>query len=80
MLLDERDENLVGQRTGLSEFGIGADDDIFFRHSPVELYLLGVGGCPLGVVAEQGARNAEQRVFHVELFCLLDRFAPSPLP
>lgn len=80
MLLDERDENLVGQRTGLAELGIWTDDDVFLRHSPVEFNLLGVGGRPLGVVAEQRAGNAQQRIFHVELFCLLDRFARLRCP
>ena len=58
MLLDERNENLVGQRARLSELGIGTDDDFLFRHSPVELDLLGVGWRPLGVVAKQRAGNA----------------------
>ena len=66
MLLDERDENLVRQRARLSEFGIGTDDDILFRHSPVELNLLGVSRRPLGVMAEQRAGDAQQRVLHVE--------------
>ena len=58
MLLDERNKNLVRQRARLSELGIGTDDDIFFRHSPVEFDLLGVGRRSLGVVAEQRAGNA----------------------
>ena len=80
MLLDERNENLVRQRARLPEFRIGADDDILFRHSPVEFNLLGVGRRSLGIVAEQRAGNAQQRVFHVELVCLLDRLRSSPLP
>ena len=66
MLLDERDENLVCQRARLSELRIGTNDDILFRHSPVELDLLGVSRRPLGVVAEQRAGDAQQRVLHVE--------------
>ena len=71
---------LCASGPGCPSFGIGADDDILFRHSPVEFDLLGVGRRSLGVVAEQRAGNAQQRVFHVELFCLLDRSAPLPLP
>ena len=78
MLLDERDENLVRQRAWLPELRIGADDDILFRHSPVEFDLLGMRGRALGVMAEQRAGNAQQRVFHVELVadnCRLGRRA-----
>ena len=39
VLLNERDENLVGELTWLSEFWIGSNDDAFLGVTPIEFYL-----------------------------------------
>src|ERR1039458_6456349 len=80
MFLDERNKNLVRQRTRLSELRIGTYDNILFRHSPVELNFLGVGRGSLGIMAEQSSCDTQQRVLHVELVCLLNRFCPLRRP
>ena len=67
MLFDQRHENFVRERSGLTEPRVGTDDDIFFRDSPIEFDLLGVGRRAFGVMAKQRAGNAQQRIFHVEL-------------
>ena len=70
MLLDQCHENFVRKRARLPEFGIGTNDDVLLRYAPIELNLFGVRGRALGVMAEQRAGDAQQRVFHVEFFAV----------
>ena len=67
MLLDERDENLVRELSGLPEARIGTDDDILFPYSPVEYDLLRAGRSAFCIMAKKRTGDAEQRVLHVEL-------------
>ena len=73
MLFDERNENLVRERTRLPEPRVGTDDDIFVGHSPIEFDLLRARRRAFGIMAKKGAGNAQKRVLHVELVARLRR-------
>jgi hypothetical protein len=68
VLLDERDKDFVRELPRLPVFGIGSDDHVLVGRSPVELDLLRAARCAFGIMTEECARHAKQRVLYVELF------------
>src|SRR3954453_22361575 len=67
MLLDQRDEDLVRELTGLAERRVGPDRDALLGTGGVKLDLTGAQRGALRVVAEQRAGDAEQIILQVEL-------------
>src|SRR3954451_22573170 len=67
VLLDQRDEDLVRELTGLAERRVGPDRDALLGAGGVELDFTGAQRGALRVMAEQRAGDAEQIVLHVEL-------------
>src|SRR4051794_34838356 len=67
MLLDQRDEDLVRELTGLAERRVGPDRDALFGDGGIELDFCGAQCGALRVMAEQRAGDAEQIVLQVEL-------------
>src|SRR4051794_26083418 len=67
MLLDQRDEDLMGELTGLAERRVGPDRDALFGKGSAELDFCGAQRGALRVVAEQRAGDAEQIVLQIEL-------------
>src|SRR5665213_1323108 len=79
MLLEQRDEDLVGELAGLSKLRIGSDDNALFGDVCVDLDLTGVGRCPLRVMAEEGAGDPQKRVLQIELGNRRRRLLFAPL-
>ena len=76
MLFDERHEDLVRERAWLPQLRVGPNDNILLRYSPVKFDLVGACRRPFCVVTKQRASDAQERVFHVELFAAVGGPAP----
>ena len=67
VFLDERDKNLVGELSGLSQFRIGTNLDEFTVDARVERYRFDACRGAFDVVTKKSAGNAQQRVLHEQL-------------
>jgi len=67
MFFDQRDEDLVSERTRLAEPWVGPNRDALFGIAGIDAYLARARRGAFLIVAEKRASDAEQIVFYVEL-------------